>query len=55
MLKLQTHILKLNAAFKILNDAKIEYDTNEESKWRWALMPTHAHMCKISEKKKCFI
>lgn len=47
MLKFQTHILKPNAAFKILNDAKIEYDMTEESKQRRALMPTHAHMYEI--------
>lgn len=47
MLKFQTHILKPNVAFKVLNEVKIEYDMTEESKWRGAFMPAQVHMYSI--------
>lgn len=50
MLKTKTHILNPNAAFKILNDVKIEYSKTEDSNWRRALVPTQN-----PKKNKCYI
>ena len=50
MLKFQNHTLKLNAAFKILNDVEIEYSVTEEKKWKRALMPTNTHIQKLIDK-----